>query len=71
MNANRIISMIIRLFVRKIMSRGIDAGLDYASGRGKKPEDMTKEERKQAQAGKETAKRARQATKLSRRIGRM
>jgi len=71
MNANQMINMVMRLFIRKVMNRGIDAGLKYATRRGKKPENMTPEDQAQERAGKETAKRARQAAKLGRRIGRM
>lgn len=71
MNIERLISMFMRLFVRKIMNRGIDAGIDYASrGRGEKTE-ATPEDRDRAKSAKQLAQKARQGAKIMRRIGRM
>jgi hypothetical protein len=67
MDLNRLISMFVRMFVNK----GINAGITYAAGRGKDPEAMTPEERKHAKAGRQNAKRARQALRLGRKIGRL
>ena len=70
MNIERIITMIIRQVTRRLVSRGVDAGIDMASrkrgGDGDAP--MTPEERARAQAGKDAAKRARQAARLTRRM---
>lgn len=35
MNANQLINMIMRMFVRKMVSRGMDAGIKTVSGAGK------------------------------------
>ena len=67
---DRIINMVINLLLRKVVSRGVDAGINYAVGKGKAPQDMTDEERAQSAAGRETAKRAKQAANLARRLGR-
>ena len=44
MDLNRLINMIVRLFMRK----GVNAGINFAANRGKDPKDMTPEERQQA-----------------------
>ena len=62
---------LITMIFRRLLNRGISAGIDMASRRGKDPAQMTPEERQQAQSAKQTAKRARQAMRLGRRIGRM
>ena len=75
MNINQILNMAMRLFMRKVLSRGINAGMDLAARRGgggdaAPSEPLTPEERQRAREAKQTAKRARQAAKLGRRIGR-
>ncbi len=65
MNPNAIINMIIRLFMR----RGMNAGINYMANRGRDPKDMTPEERQNAKAGRENAKRAQQAMRVTRRMG--
>lgn len=56
MNINGLINMGLRMLMR----RGVNAGIDMAARRGKRPEEMTPEER-------ETAERARQNTHQARR----
>ena len=63
---NQIINMILRLFA----GPALRSGAAYFASRGKKPAEMTPEARKQAVAAKATAKRARQAMRLMRRMGR-
>jgi hypothetical protein len=70
MNANQIISMLTRMFFRKFMNRGIDAGVKYAT-RGKPESTTPEEDRERTKSARETGKRARQAAKLMRRMGRM
>lgn len=65
MNPNAIINMIMRLFLR----RGMNAGINYMANRGRNPKDMTPEERQNAKAGRENAKRAQQAMRVTRRMG--
>lgn len=65
MNPNQIINMVMRLFFRKAVNKGID----MAAGKGKQKGQMTPEERAQAQTAKEMTKRARQVAKLARRMG--
>ncbi|MEE9389258.1 MAG: hypothetical protein V3U96_11680 [Paracoccaceae bacterium] len=45
MNIERLITMFIRLFMRNIMNRGINAGMKLATkGRGKKPDHPAKDQ---------------------------
>ena len=71
MNLDRIISMAVNIVMRKVLSRGIDAGFDAVSRRGRRPEDMSAQELAQAQEAKKNARRAQKAMKAGRRIGRM
>jgi hypothetical protein len=67
---DRIISMIINAVLRQFINRGVNAGIDHVARRGKPANLMTPDERKQAADAKQTAKRARQAANLARRLGR-
>ncbi|MDT8855832.1 hypothetical protein RNZ50_12555 [Paracoccaceae bacterium Fryx2] len=73
MDFSRIISMITNIFVRKAVNIGIRKGVDLVS-RGKtapKPGvKLTSAEALQANKARETAKRARQAARITRRLGR-
>lgn len=71
MNANQIINIIMRMFIRKAVNKGMDAGINRLAGKGKSREEMSPEERRAARGGKQAARRARQAMKMSRRAGRM
>lgn len=66
---DRILNMIISMFLRKVIGKGMDAGINYAVGRGKPAQDLTPEERAQSREAQIAAKRARQAASLARRIG--
>jgi len=65
MDLNRLISMAMRL----VMRRGVNMGIDYASRRGKDAKAMTPEERAQAKSAKDMANKARKGARLARRIG--
>jgi hypothetical protein len=74
MNMNQIINMFVRVVMRKIMSRNIDAGINMATRRrrgGGVEEDMTPEEQKRARMDRKSARQARQAARTARRMGRM
>lgn len=71
MNANYLINMIIRTFMRKAVNRSIGMGIDLASRRQRPEGEMTQAEKDVARQAKQSARRARQAAKLTRRIGRM
>lgn len=68
MNVERLISMVFRMVTRKLLTRGVDAGIDLAAGRGRAGGDMTPEDRQRAAQAKQAAKRARQAARLTRRM---
>ncbi|KPP84607.1 MAG: hypothetical protein HLUCCO07_05775 [Rhodobacteraceae bacterium HLUCCO07] len=71
MNANQIINLVMRMFIRKAVGRGMNAGINRLAGKGKSREEMSPEERRKARQGKQSARRARQAMKMGRRIGKM
>ena len=69
MNLDQMLNMFMRLVGRKLMSRGIDAGFDRIAGKSKAKDDMTPQERQAAGQIKQAGKRAQQAARLSRRVG--
>lgn len=70
MNAQQLISMIVNIVTRRLISLGFNKGIDFAARRGKPKEQMSASDRKQAKDAREIAKRARQAAKITRRLGR-
>lgn len=72
MNANQIINLIIRQVTRRLVNKGVNAGIDLASRRGKSRDTLTDEERRradtQARQGKDLAKRAKQARRVTRKL---
>ncbi len=66
MNVNQIINMLLRMFMRKAVTKGID----MAARRGKSSADMTAGEREQVQKAKQTAGKAQKLVRLARRMGR-
>ena len=67
---DRIINMIINQVIRRFVNIGINKGFDHFSGKGKAAGQMTKADHAQANSGRDLAKRARQAAKITRRLGR-
>lgn len=66
MNLNRIVNMVINTVVRRLVNLGINKGVDYASRKGgAKTADPG-----QSKDARALAKRARQAAKITRRLGR-
>ncbi|MDF0597465.1 hypothetical protein [Psychromarinibacter halotolerans] len=74
MNANQIINMIFRMFVRKSLSRGMNKGFDMLAERQRrgKPDAPRNPEAAQrtGKQGRDAARRARQGMRVIRRIGR-
>lgn len=68
MNANAIINMIIRQVTRRLVNKGVNAGIDLATRRGKSDGDMTVADKERAAQGKDLAKRARQAGRITRKM---
>ncbi len=70
MDLNRIINMIVNIFVRKGVNWGVNKTIDLAARRGKSPAEMTQADHQQANHARDMVKRARKAARLTRRIGR-
>ena len=70
MNAQRLINMIVNIVTRRLINFGINKGIDLAARKGKPKDQMTAKDQKQEKDARETAKRARQAAKVTRRMGR-
>jgi len=64
MNVDRLMNMVLR----KLMRTGMNKGIDLASRKGKRPEDMTPEERAQAKEASQTAKKAQKGMRTARRF---
>jgi hypothetical protein len=69
MNVNQLVNMVIRMVLRRGLNRGINAGIGRMAGKGKRPDQMTPEERRQAQATKQQTIRAKQALRVGRKFG--
>ncbi|MCV2872979.1 hypothetical protein OEZ71_11805 [Defluviimonas sp. WL0050] len=70
MDAQRLINTIVNIVTRRLINLGINKGIDTVARKGKPKNKMTAEDRKQAQDARALAKRARQAAKITRRLGR-
>lgn len=66
MDLNGLMRMLTRMFLGKAMN----AGINYAARRGKPEAEMTPEEREQAKKGQEMAQRAKEISKVTRRLWR-
>ncbi|AMY69768.1 hypothetical protein [Frigidibacter mobilis] len=76
MNLNQIVSMILNTLMRKAVNKGVNAGMGHL-GKGKKPAGTAAKTSAsngqtvaQSKAGRDLAKRARQAAQVTRRLGR-
>ncbi len=67
MNLSKILSTLTRLVMRRAVTRGISKGIDRIAKSGTKPAPVSA---KQAKDMRAAVKRARQAARLTRRIGR-
>ena len=72
MSIDRILQMIMRIFLRKMVSKGINAGMRQVSKRaGGAPQgekaDLSPAERQQQREAKQAARKARQMARLARR----
>lgn len=66
MNLNGLFNMLAKMLVRSAM----DAGIDFAARRGKPETEMTPEERTQAKKARDLANRAKDVSKVTRRLWR-
>lgn len=60
--------MAIRMFTRKVMNKGMNAGIDYAARRGKDKGEMDADEKQRAKDASQLAKKAKKSARLLRRI---
>ena len=71
MDINRLVQMVVNLFVRKAVNKGVTMAVDRMSkGRGPATAADTDTDTDQTRAARETVKRARKAASLTRKIGR-
>ena len=68
--AVRVTVAVVVAVVVRVIGRGVNAGIDMAMGKGKPRAEMTEAERSQADAARATAGRARQMSRMARRVGR-
>lgn len=66
MDLNRLFNMLAKMFLRSAS----DVGVDYLARRGKPESEMTPEERAQAKKARELAQRAKEVSKITRRLWR-
>ena len=69
MGVEQIVNMVMRIFARRMVNMGVNKGIEVAARRGKPEAEMTPEERAQARQAQVAAKRARQAMRIGRRLG--
>lgn len=70
MDLNRLLNMVLRIFIRKGVNWGVNKGIDYAARRGKSPGQMSARDHASAKQVRDLAKRARKAARITRRLGR-
>lgn len=70
MDLNRIVNMILNIVLRRAINTGINKGINHFAGKGKPASEMSDAERKQAADARALTKRARQAARITRRLGR-
>lgn len=65
MNANQVINMLLRMFARKAVNKGMHAGIKHVAGRGEKGQTQNPE---QARSVRETQRKAQQGLNIARRF---
>ncbi|WP_417603353.1 hypothetical protein [Primorskyibacter flagellatus] len=70
MNADRILQTIFRMVTRRLIGRGVNAGIDKAMGPKEPQEQLTPEERKQRRKMRQQTRQAKQAMRATRKIRR-
>lgn len=70
MNFDQIVTMISRIFLRKAVNWGLNKGIDTVAGKGKPRGQMNDSEKRLADNARHTAKMARKAARITRRLGR-
>ncbi|MGR3756606.1 MAG: hypothetical protein ACU0AT_05185 [Tranquillimonas sp.] len=70
MKVDAMIRLILRQLLRRMLGRGMTAGLKRMQAGGAARDGLTPQQRRQAQQARQTARRARQAAHITRRLGR-
>ncbi|SEB99994.1 hypothetical protein [Rhodobacter sp. 24-YEA-8] len=68
MDLNRLINMLVNMFLRKAVNKGIRTATDYAARRGKTEVELTPEERENARRMRDLTDRAKKVARLGRRL---
>ncbi|MCL4065737.1 hypothetical protein M3484_04035 [Pseudomonas sp. GX19020] len=68
MDLNRLINMLVNMFLRKAVNKGIRTATDYAARRGKTEAELTPEERENARRMRDLTDRAKKVARLGRRL---
>lgn len=70
MDLNQIVKMITNIFIRKAVNTGIKKGMSMAAGKGKPTSQVSVADQATANRARDTAKLARKAARVTRRMGR-
>ncbi len=70
MTLDRIVNMVVNVVMRRLINAGINRGVGLFSRRGKAAAPVIPAGEKHRQEAREAARRARQAAKITRRLGR-
>lgn len=68
MDLNRLINMLVNMFLRKAVNKGIRTATDFAARRGKTEAELTPEERETARRMRDLSDKAKKAARLGRRL---
>jgi len=71
MNPNQIINIIIKMVMRKLINKGINAGVEKVARKGKSKDQMTAQDKQNTKTARDMTKRARQAMRVGRKIGKL
>ncbi len=65
---DKLLQMILNRLMGRVISKGINAGIDHVARRGKPASEMSPEERKSAQVARKAGQRAKQAANIARKF---
>jgi hypothetical protein len=65
---DRLLQMILNRFLGQLINKGINAGITHVANKGKAPEEMTPQDREQANFARKAGRRARQAASIARKL---
>jgi len=67
---NQIVNMIIRMVMNKVINRGVNAGINRALGPKASQGPLTAAQKTESDAARANTKRAKQAMRVARKVGR-